>query len=427
MSASLTPFEEYRLYVERACAVLDVSQDAVQHFLEPNEIIRKKLSVIIDEIPEELPAYRVQFNNARGPYKGGIRFHPEANESEVTALAGTMAIKCAVVNIPLGGGKGGVQVDPKLLTHDEVHEVSRAFVREMYDYIGPDKDIPAPDVYTNAEIMAIMLDEFEKIKGEPAPAAFTGKPLERGGIAGRDTATAYGGVSVLEQYVAQEGLNPKELRVAVHGFGNAGQVAAELLQEKGYTIVGVADSKGSVMNQQGLDVAALCKLKKEGKELTSPYVKDGDVDEEAVGKDGVTIGGSDAVLVMDADILIPAALDGVLTKDIVNNIDVKIILELANGPTTAEADLELHGRGVAIIPDALANAGGVYVSYLEWLVGKTGDTMTRDEVNTKLQDAMKVAWSDVSKFAEEHDVSYRTAAFALGISRILEAEENQKK
>lgn len=425
MDTPLEPFEQYRLHVARACSVLDVEPDDLKHILEPNKVIHKTLSVTVDGKEIELPAYRVQFNNARGPYKGGIRFHPEANEDEVTALAATMAIKCAVVDIPLGGGKGGVEVNPKLLTREEVHEVARAFVREMYDDLGPDTDIPAPDVYTNAEVMAVMLDEFEKIKGEPAPAAFTGKPLDRGGIPGRDTATAFGGVVVLDEYVREHGLNPKELRVAVHGFGNAGQVAARALYERGYRIVGIADSKGSVMSQKGLKPKKFEICKEESKSVTNMYCTASVCDEKALARDEVTVGGPDAVLTMDADILIPAALDGVITKDIVDGIDAKIILELANGPTTAEAGKLLYENGVTIIPDVLANAGGVFVSYLEWLTGKTGESATRDEVNEALKEQMAKAWKDVSSFAKENELSYRTAAFALGISRILEAEHKR--
>lgn len=426
MDTPLEPFEQYRLQVARACSVLDVSLEDLHHILEPNHVVHKRLPVVIDGREVQLPAYRVQFNNARGPYKGGIRFHPKADEDEVKALAATMAIKCAVIDIPLGGGKGGVEVNPKLLTHEELHAVARAFVRAMYEHLGPDTDIPAPDVYTNAEIMAVMLDEFEKIKGEHAPAAFTGKPLDQGGIPGRDTATAYGGVAVLEQYVEAHSMKPKELRVAVHGFGNAGQVVAEALYERGYTIVGIADSKGSVMSQKGLDVERFCKLKKEGKEVTALYTAGGAVDEEKLKEEGVEVGGSEAVLTMDTDILIPAALGGVISKEIVAGIDARIILELANGPMSIDAGELLCEKGVAIIPDVLANAGGVYVSYLEWLSGKTGETPTRDEVNKALSTQMIKAWRDVSRVAEENNVSYRTAAFALGISRILEAEHAGK-
>ena len=423
MGTPLKPYEQYRLHVARACSVLDVSPDDLKHILEPNTVIKKELSVTIGSKETVLPAYRVQFNNARGPYKGGIRFHPKADEDEVTALAAAMAIKSAVIDVPFGGGKGGVQVNPKVLTHDEIHAVARAFVREMYEYLGPNKDIPAPDVYTNAEVMAVMLDEFEKIKGEPAPAAFTGKPLDKGGVPGRDTATAFGGVAILDMYVEENGLDPKALRVAIHGFGNAGQVAAEALHARGYTVVGISDSKGSLMSQNGFDVHMFCKLKREGKELSSPYVKDGVCDEEKLKKEGVVLGGSDAVLTMDTDVLVPAALDRVITRDTVGNVKAQILLELANGPTTAEADKILTERGVAVIPDVLANAGGVFVSYLEWLTGKAGEEISREEVNEELEKKMRKAWRDVSSVAKDKEISYRTAAFALGISRILEAEQ----
>ena len=310
-----------------------------------------------------------------------------------------------------GGGKGGVEINPRDLSKGELHSVSRAFVKEMFGHIGQQKDVPAPDVYTNAEIMGVMLDEYENILGESAPATFTGKPTSLGGIEGRDTATAYGGVEILDSYINEKGMDRENVRIAIHGFGNAGATAATLLFDKGYKIVGVSDSKNSIMNQDGLDPHALKKAKDESGSLV-PGVN---------GK--ATLGNSSDVLTMDTDVLIPAALDGVINKEIQKDIKAHTILELANGPTTAEADEYLYKEGVSIIPDILANAGGVTVSYFEWLSGKTGDVPTREEVNNRLKEKMIKAWSDVSNFAKENHISYRTAAFTLGAKRILEAEK----
>ena len=427
---SSNPFEQYRLYVSRAAGILDLNEDEAKVFLEPEHVREKSLPVTLSSGPAELPAYRVQFNSARGPYKGGIRFHPDANLDEVQSLAAMMAIKCAVIDVPFGGGKGGVQVNPKTLSREDAHTVARAFVQAFYEYLGPDTDIPAPDAYTNAELMAVMQDEYEKNAGHPAPGAFTGKPIERGGIPGRDTATAMGGVSVLEAYVREHGLHPKQVRVAVHGAGNAGMTAAKLLHERGYRIVGLADSGGSVMSlpagqagERGLDPERFERCKMESKSVRDMYCTASVCDEKALARDSVMIGTPDAVLTMDADVVIPAALDGVITKEVAENMKAGVVLELANGPTVAEADQVLFDRGVAVIPDVLANAGGVFVSYLEWRSNKANQDMTREEVNHELEAQMAAAWQAVSNTAKEKNISYRTAAFVLGMQRILEAEK----
>lgn len=419
------PFKEFEQYVERACEVLQLTKEDVKALLEPNSVLKQDLNVTVNGEKKSLPAYRVQFSNARGPYKGGIRFHPEADEEEVKALAAMMAVKCAVVNIPFGGAKGGVQFDPHICSTDEVHGIAREFVQTFFEHLGPKKDIPAPDVSTNPEIMGVMLDAFEEVAKENAPASFTGKPVSLGGLPGRVTATALGGVMILDTYVKEKGLNPRDLRVAVHGFGNAGSNVATLLHERGYMIVGLADVGGSVMSQSGLDPHAFVRIKHEGHSVCDLYCKGSVCDESKLRDDEVTIGKPEEVLTMDADIVIPAALGGVITTDVAKNIKAKIILELANGPTTAAADEILKEKDIVVMPDILANAGGVSVSYIEWLAGKTGDRPGRAAVEERLFKVMKGAWRDVSRFALENNVSYRTAAFALGAKRILEAERDR--
>ncbi|HEY4473900.1 MAG TPA: Glu/Leu/Phe/Val dehydrogenase [Candidatus Paceibacterota bacterium] len=421
----MNPFDQYAANVRKTAELLKLSKKDTDALLTPDRIIEKKLSVSIGKKKKTLTAYRVQFSNARGPYKGGIRFHPKADLHEVKALAAMMAIKCAVVGIPMGGGKGGVVVDPKTLSREEVHALSRAFARAFAPYIGPDKDIPAPDVYTNPEIMAVMLDEYEKVKGVSAPGTFTGKPLSIGGVPGRDTATAMGALFVLHAFVKEKKWNPKSLRVAIHGFGNAGATMATFLYERGYRIVGLADSKGSVMSQKGLDPAVFNRIKNEHKSLRDAYCQGSVCDESRLRKEKVTIGEPEAVLSMDCDILIPAALDGVITEAVAKKVQAKAILELANGPTTADADVILLREEVPVIPDVLANAGGVTVSYFEWVQNNTGIPMTRVEVNKRLEKVMTVAWADVSRFANEYGVPYRIAAFALGVERILEAKRDR--
>ncbi len=419
-------FDQYRAHVDVVVALLGLSPAEAKVFTEPNRVIEKILKVTIGGEERELSAYRVQFNNARGPYKGGIRFHPGADLDEVKSLAAMMAIKCAVVDIPMGGGKGGVTFDPKGLSKPDIETVSRAFARAFATDLGPLKDVPAPDVYTNGEIMAIMLDEYEKVTGTKAPATFTGKPIELGGIPGRDTATALGGVFVLEAYVSEHGLDSKNLRVAIHGFGNAGATAATLLYERGYKIVGLSDSKGAVMSARGLDPMKFQEVKNQNKSLRDMYCQGSVCDEGLLERESVVVGDPNAVLAMDADIIIPAALDGVITNEVAEEMHAKIILELANGPVTAEADTILEKRGIDIIPDVLANAGGVTVSYFEWEQNIKGTTMTREEVNERLKQVMAKAWQSVSKFAKEHHITYRTAAFALAAKRILAASLTKK-
>ncbi len=303
--------------------------------------------------------------------------------------------------------------------------MSRAFVQAMHEHIGPDKDIPAPDVYTNGEIMGVMLDEYEKITGVSAPATFTGKPISLGGLPGRDTATAMGGVFVLEAYLEEKKIKPKGLRVAIHGFGNAGATVATLLYDRGYTIVGIADSKGSVMSEKGLNPQQFIVIKNTGQSVRDMYCKGAVCDEKKLLKDAVVLGDANAVLTMDADILIPAALDGVITEEVAAKLKAEIVLELANGPTTATGDLALEAKGIPVIPDVLANSGGVTVSYFEWMQGKTGRAMKRNGVNTLLKDYMEEAWGNISRIAKEHGVPYRVAAFVLGADRILQARRDR--
>ncbi|MBI3574036.1 Glu/Leu/Phe/Val dehydrogenase [Candidatus Kaiserbacteria bacterium] len=407
------PFDQYKARIAQAAKVLKLSTQEVSALETPDRILEKTISATVGGKQLSYPAYRVQFSNARGPYKGGIRFHPAADLDEVKALAAMMAIKCAVVGIPMGGGKGGITFDPKKASKEEIHALSRAWVQAFYERLGPDIDVPAPDVYTNGEIMGVMLDEFEKIKGVSAPATFTGKPLSLGGIAGRDTATAMGAVFVLEAFVKEKNLTPRNLRVAIHGFGNAGATMAALLHERSYRIVGIADSKGSVMDQSGLDPKAFEAIKAEGKVLTDAKPA------------SASVGKPEDVLAVDADILIPAALDGVITKEVAAKIKAKFVIELANGPTVAEADAILEEMAIPVIPDVLANAGGVTVSYFEWMQNRKGESIKRERVNELLKAQMENAWQDVSRFAAEYGVPYRTAAFSLAAERLIEAKRDR--
>jgi glutamate dehydrogenase/leucine dehydrogenase len=363
----------------------------------------------------------VQFNNARGPYKGGIRYHQDADIDEVKALAAAMAIKCAVVDIPFGGAKGGVQFNPKHMSIEDIEKVSRAFARSFADDIGVDKDIPAPDVYTNPTVMATMLDEYEKTVGRSEPGVITGKPIELGGSLGRGSATAQGGAYVLQEFIDTIHPKKKDLTVAIQGFGNAGSNIAKILHYMGYTIVAVSDSKGGVYSTQGIDPEHAVKVKHEKDDLTHMYCEGTVCDLEKLERDNAKIIKKGDIITEECDILIPAALDGVINKDNAKDVKAKVILELANGPTTPEADEILKQKGVTIIPDVLANAGGVTTSYFEWTQNRNGFYWSEEDVQEKLKPIMVKAFTDIWKLSKEKNISLRDAAFALGVDRIIQA------
>ena len=404
----MAAFHYFKQHVEKAANLLNLGEEDRLRFETPDRVLKADLSIRLDEGgTATFPAYRVQFNNARGPYKGGIRFHPDADEDEVSALAAMMAIKCAVVDIPFGGAKGGVSVDVKKLSTNEIHEVARAYVRAFAENLGPDMDVPAPDVYTNPDIMGVMLDEFEKITGKPSPAFITGKALDKGGIVGRDTATADGAIVVLTSLLNDQHRSAEGIRAAVQGAGNAGAQATHLLDGLGMKIVALGDSHGTLLERHGLDVRRILSQKAKGISVTES------------GADG-EMGDAHAVLTSDCELLVPAALEEQITADNAERIKADVILEIANGPTTPEADDSLSARGVAIIPDVLANAGGVTVSYFEWLQNRSDSIWTKDMVHERLEQTMQDAYRDVADFAINRNVTLREAAYALALTRILE-------
>ena len=399
-------FSEVTKFLEKIAPLAKLSKEQVAKLETPNRILKAELTVN----GKKYPAYRIQFNNARGPYKGGIRYHPKVSEDEVKSLAFWMTVKTAVTGLPFGGGKGGVTVDPKKLSKKELEELSRAYVRAFYKHLGPDTDIPAPDVYTTPEIMGWMLDEYEKLTGKKAPAFITGKPLELGGSKVRDIATALGGVFVLEEAVAKLGL--KEKKVAIQGFGNAGMNMAQLLAGRGYTIVAVSDSKGAIYDAKGLNIPEVITVK-ESKGTVIEYTKAAKISNEEL-------------LESDCSILIPSALSGVITNKNAQKIKAKIVLELANGPTTLEADDILWTRKVLVLPDILANAGGVTVSYFEWAKNKKNESWSEQEVKKKLRDKMISAFGPIWKEFSDGKKSFRTAAYVLALKKIVAAEKIKK-
>lgn len=352
--------------------------------------------------------HRIQYNDARGPTKGGIRFHPELTIDDVRDLAFLMVLKCAVVNIPFGGSKGGVVVDPKQLSRNELEQVTRGYIRAIADHIGPSKDIPAPDVYTDEQIMVWILDEFERIKGEHVPAVVTGKPFELAGTRARSYSTSLGGVFVLEEAMKKIGMNKSHVRVAVQGFGNVGKNAARLLHESGYRVVAVSDSNGGILNENGLDIPEVVKYKETTGSLTD-------------------FGGAGAVtnaelLTCNCDILIPAALSDQLNEGNARDVKARIVLELANAPTTTEADNIFFEKEIMLIPDILANAGGVVVSYFEWSQNLNNDYWEEERVLQKLRHIMITAFNDVYALCRDTRCRMRRAAYELAIKRVLHAE-----
>jgi len=417
-----TPFENYLKNLEHASKILNLSDEQKKAMQNPYNTIETKIEITKDNGEKaEFDAYRVQFNNARGPYKGGIRFHPDADIDEVKSLAALMAIKCAVVKIPLGGGKGGVKCNPKEMSDSEIEQVSRAWARAMADKIGVDKDIPAPDVYTTAQVMSYILDEYEKIKGRSEPGMITGKPLILGGSLGRGTATAQGGVYVLEELRRNMGLKAKDLKVAIQGFGNAGHHAAFILQQLGYTIVAISDSKGGMYSKNGIDPHQALRVKQEKGSVNHMYCEGTICDLEKMAQDQIELISNDELLECDCDVLVPAALDNQIREDNAKNIKAKIILELANGPTTPEADKILEEKDIVVIPDVLANAGGVTVSYFEWVQNRMQYYWTEEEVAKKLKPIMVDAFGIAWRMAKAKNISLRDACFVKAVERITEA------
>jgi len=352
--------------------------------------------------------HRVQYSDARGPAKGGIRFHPEMDEEHASELAFLMALKCAVVNIPFGGAKGGVVVDPLQLTRDDLELVTRGYIRAIADHIGPFKDIPAPDVYTDEQTMAWILDEYERIKREHVPAVVTGKPPDLGGITARRYSTALGGAQVLEEAMKERGMEARGTRVAIQGFGNVGENVARILHHWGFVVVAVSDVQGGILDPFGLDIPALRQYKG----------RTGGV----VGFPGASSITNEQLLITECDILIPAALSYQLDENNAGAVQAKIVLELANAPTTAKADEIFYGRDIMLLPDILANAGGVVVSYFEWSQNLSNDRWPEEKVLEKLKQTMINAFNDVIGHCREKRCRMRTAAYQLAVKRILNAE-----
>jgi len=403
----LDPLENARLQFEEAAARLKLDPSFVQIIKEPRRATIVKLPVGMDDGSFRVfTGFRVQHSIIRGPAKGGIRYHPDVTLEEVMALAAWMTWKCAVVNIPFGGGKGGIICDPSKMSKGELERLTRRYVADLIDVLGPESDVPAPDVNTNEQTMAWIMDTYSMHARHTVTSVVTGKPLALGGSAGRREATGRGVLFVVREAAKRIGLDLREARVVVQGFGNVGSVAADLLTKDGARVVGVSDVKGAIQNPNGLDIPALLRHVAETKSV--------------VGFAGSTPVDAKKLLELPCDILIPAALENQITHVNAGRIQARIIAEGANGPTTTQADKILNKAGVLVVPDILANSGGVTVSYFEWVQDRMGFFWREQEVNERLEHIMVNAFNDVARMADEHGVSFRVAAFMLAIKRVVD-------
>jgi glutamate dehydrogenase (NADP+) len=398
--------------LDEAARHLAIDPDVIEKLKYPRETTKARLMIRMDDgSRKSFIAWRCRYDDTRGPTKGGIRYHPDASEEEAEALAFWMTFKCAVMNLPYGGGKGAVRVDPRSLSRSELERLSRAYIQAFARILGPDRDIPAPDVYTNSMIMGWMADEYAQIVGQAAPAVITGKPLALGGSVGRDDATARGGYYLIRHLAAEMGLGER-MRVAIQGFGNAGRHIARLLAADGHKIVAVSDSAGAVFAHDGLNVDRLEAAKAAGQPVTS-----------TVGEDGHQECPASEIIGTACDLLVPAALENMIHERNVSKVQARVVLELANGPVTPEADRILERNGVIVLPDILANAGGVTVSYFEWVQNRQGYYWELDEVHSRLRTIMEREGREIWRTAQEKGVPVRTAAYVHALRRIAAAIE----
>ena len=406
---TLNPFEISQRQLDKAAEKLQLDPQVHELLREPMRTLEVHFPIRMDDgTVKTFAGFRVQYNDARGPTKGGLRFHPDETIDTVKALAAWMTWKTAVVDIPYGGGKGGVVCNPKELSQTELERIARGYVRAVGRFIGPEIDIPAPDVYTNPQTMAWMMDEYSTIVGHNAPGIITGKPIPLGGSLGRGDATARGTVYCVIEAAKVLGIDLKGATVAIQGYGNAGYFAAQLMEElAGSKIVAVTDSRGGVFDANGIDPEAVFQHKQGAGSVS--------------GFNNLQAITNEEVLELEVDVLIPAAIENVITDKNAANVKAKIVAEAANGPTTPEADEILHKNGVYVIPDFLCNAGGVTVSYFEWVQNIGGFYWTIEEVHQRLREKMVKAFDDVHTMAQQTNVDNRTAAYMVSVQRVAEA------
>ncbi|MEL7069545.1 MAG: Glu/Leu/Phe/Val dehydrogenase [Cyanobacteria bacterium J06581_3] len=403
--------------LQKAAEHAPISEDATERLKFPKASLKVAIPIRMDDGSLRVfEGYRVRYDDTRGPTKGGIRFHPKVSLDEVQSLAFWMTFKCAAVNLPFGGAKGGITLNPKALSKFELERLSRGYIDAIAPFIGPDLDIPAPDVYTNSMIMGWMMDQYSIINGRRSPAVITGKPVSMGGSLGRNTATGTGAFFVIQTMMEKLGKSPAELTVAVQGFGNAGSVVARLLFEAGYNVVAVSDSKGGIYNTGGLNIPDVQKFKQDNHTMKAVYCHDSVC--SIVEHDTLT---NEELLTLDVDILIPAALENQITAENAESIRAKYIFEVANGPVSADADEILEKKGISLFPDILVNAGGVMVSHFEWVQNRSGLYWELGKVEDELRSRIVTEANTIYDIAQKHTVSFRTAAYIHALSRLGEA------
>ncbi len=415
MSDSLFTDASQRL--ERALNYVCLSDDTIERLKFPKSSLIVSIPVRMDNGSLKIfQGYRVRYDDTRGPTKGGVRYYPTVSLDEVTSLAFWMTFKCAVLSLPFGGAKGGITVNPKELSKLELERLSRGYIDAIADFIGPDIDIPAPDVYTNPMIMGWMMDQYSIIRRQLCPGVVTGKPITLGGSLGRDTATAMGAFFVIEMILAKMSQFPALTTVAIQGFGNAGATLAQFLAKAGYKVVAVSDSQGGIYAKNGLDIPSVQQFKESNKSVKAVYCE-GSVC-NIVEHDVIR---NQDLLTLEVDVLIPAALENQITSENAKDIKAKYIFEVANGPTTSEADRILEERGIQVIPDILVNAGGVTVSYFEWVQNRAGFYWTQEEVNLRLKEKMIAETEEIWRISQDLAIPMRTAAYVQGLNRLGEA------
>ncbi len=410
-------FKEASSRLDKAFDFADINQEAIERLKYPKAELTVSLPIRKDDGSLEIfTGYRVHHNDARGPTKGGVRFHPNVSMDEIKTLSFWMTIKCAVVGIPFGGAKGGVTLDPKNLSRLEIERLSRCYIDRIANFIGPDVDILAPDVYTNPMIMGWMMDEYSKITRQYSPAVVTGKPIPLGGSMGREDATGRGGYYCIQELAKKKNWQPKEMRVAIQGFGNAGQHIAQLLYEDGYKIVAISDSQGGIYSSEGFDVPTIIQVKNTTRQIQAVYCKNTVC--EFVEATKIT---NQELLELDIELLIPAALENQITKENAAQIKAPWIVEIANGPITVEAEAILAEKNISVVPDVLANAGGVLVSYFEWVQNKTGLYWTVEQVQLRMHEIMTREFLNVYQLMESQNIDMRNAAYIQALNRYAQA------
>ena len=413
MNQTYNPYDNVLQVVQQAADILGYSDSDIEAIKYPERELKVSIPVRMDDgTTHVFQGYRIQHSTSRGPAKGGIRFHPDVSADEVRALAAWMTFKCAVVNIPYGGGKGGVVCDPTKLSENEIRAITRRYTAAIAPLIGPEQDIPAPDVGTNAAVMGWIMDTYSMLKGHCIHGVVTGKPLELGGALGRNDATGRGVMFTTHNILGKLDISAEGTTVAVQGAGNVGSVTAKLLYQSGMKVVAISDVSGGIYNPEGLDIPAiLAYLAADRRNLLKDFNEEGTIHIS-----------NEELLELDVTVLIPAALENQINADNADKIKAKLIVEAANGPGASEADPVLAEKGILIVPDILANAGGVVVSYFEWVQNIQSVSWTEDEVNNKLREIMDAAFASVWDLAQEKHTTLRMGAYLIALKRVVDAK-----